>query len=416
MGVKKLPSFRDYWSRNPQLNDQYISSIMTFNRFSFIMNHLHINDNDKEPRKGDPCYDKLYKIRPMITCLNETFKNCFKPNKNQSIDEPIVKFKGRSSMKQYNPMKPIKRGFKIWVRADQTAYVCEFQVYTGKVGKTPETNLGGRVVIDLTREIVGGNDRVYFDNFFTSVNLLTSLKQEKIFACGTVRKDRKDLPKNHKPDKDMKRGDCEYKTSPDGLVWLKWMDKKAVYFLSNFHDPLEMVTVKRKEKDGSSTSIRCSKIVRDYNQHMGYVDNADQLKSTYARDRKSKKWWQRIFWHLMDTAVVNAYILYIEQGNRDNLNLKTFRLGLVNALVGASIECKKGRHSKPQARGGRKPQVSINKRQAESKHMPLYDSNRKRCAHCSTKNVEQRSHWKCTICKVPLCLNNVKNCFADYHK
>lgn len=30
----------------------------------------------------------------------------------------------------------------------------------------------------------------------------------------------------------------------------------------------------------SMTKIRCPKIVRNYKQHMGYVDNADQLKST----------------------------------------------------------------------------------------------------------------------------------------
>ena len=33
-----------------------------------------------------------------------------------AIDEAMVKYKGRSSLKQYLPMKPIKRGFKVWVR------------------------------------------------------------------------------------------------------------------------------------------------------------------------------------------------------------------------------------------------------------------------------------------------------------
>jgi len=126
MDIKKLP-YRDYWSTNQQLNDPYISAIMPFNRFSFIMSHLHINDNEKEPNKEDLSYNKLYKIRPMITCLNKNFKNCFKPNMHQNLDESIVKFKGRSTLKQYNPMKPIKHGYKLWVRADKTGYICEFQ-------------------------------------------------------------------------------------------------------------------------------------------------------------------------------------------------------------------------------------------------------------------------------------------------
>jgi len=37
-------------------------------------------------------------------------------------------------MKQYLPKKPVKRGFKVWVRADvQTGFFCDFQVYTGKL-------------------------------------------------------------------------------------------------------------------------------------------------------------------------------------------------------------------------------------------------------------------------------------------
>jgi len=50
-GIKRLPSYRDYWSSNVQLNDPYISSVMSVKRFSFILSHLHLNDNSKEPKK-----------------------------------------------------------------------------------------------------------------------------------------------------------------------------------------------------------------------------------------------------------------------------------------------------------------------------------------------------------------------------
>lgn len=45
MEVKQLPSYRDYWSVNEQLNDSYISNLMTVNRFGFLLSHLHLNDN-----------------------------------------------------------------------------------------------------------------------------------------------------------------------------------------------------------------------------------------------------------------------------------------------------------------------------------------------------------------------------------
>ena len=41
-------------------------------------------------------------------------------NKFVSIDEGMVKYKGRLGFKQYMPMKPVKRGIKIWVLADAT--------------------------------------------------------------------------------------------------------------------------------------------------------------------------------------------------------------------------------------------------------------------------------------------------------
>ena len=47
-------------------------------------------------------------------------------------------------MKQYLPKKPVKRRFKVWVRADGvTGYVCEFEVYTGKTDGERELGLGG---------------------------------------------------------------------------------------------------------------------------------------------------------------------------------------------------------------------------------------------------------------------------------
>lgn len=290
MGVKRLPSYRDYWSMNPQLNDPYISSLMTVNRFGFMLTYLHVNDNAKAPKRDDPNFDKLYKLRPMITKLNETFKASFKPNEHQSIDESMVKFKGRNSMKQYNAAKPIKRGYKLWIRADETGYICEFQVYAGKVGNITEKSLGARVVKDLTREIVGRFHQVYFDNFFTTVDLMVALQEDNILAAGTVRKDRVKLPKLQIPDKLLQKGQSEFRTSYTGTRWVKWMDNRPVRFLSNFHDPSESTSINRKQKDGSLLPVSCPTLVRDYNKHMGYVDKADMLKSTYQINRKAKKW------------------------------------------------------------------------------------------------------------------------------
>ncbi|KAF2906102.1 hypothetical protein ILUMI_00073 [Ignelater luminosus] len=51
----------------------------------------------------------------------------------------------------YMPLKPIKRGYKVWVRADINGYVNEFQIYTGKIDNLKtKAGLGERVIRDLT--------------------------------------------------------------------------------------------------------------------------------------------------------------------------------------------------------------------------------------------------------------------------
>jgi len=116
MGIKRLPSYRDYWFSNVQLNDPYISSVMSVKRFSFILSHLHLNDNSKEPKKNKSGYDKLHKVALFLNNLSFTYKHFYNPTMNQSIDESLIKFKGRNSIKQYMPMKPIQRGYKVWNR------------------------------------------------------------------------------------------------------------------------------------------------------------------------------------------------------------------------------------------------------------------------------------------------------------
>ena len=45
----------------------------------------------------------------------------------------MLRNRGRTSLKQYMPMKPIKRGIKVWCRADShSGYLCDFDIYTGR--------------------------------------------------------------------------------------------------------------------------------------------------------------------------------------------------------------------------------------------------------------------------------------------
>ena len=139
-------------------------------------------------------HDRLGKVRPLIDHLSSKFSSLYDPSKDVAVDEAMIKFQGRSALKQYMPMKPIKRGIKVWVLGDSTnGYFSRFQVYTGRQ-ENCEVGLGAHVVKTLTRNLKHKNHHVYFDNFFTSVQLLEELEEDVIYNCGTGRKDRRGFP------------------------------------------------------------------------------------------------------------------------------------------------------------------------------------------------------------------------------
>ena len=50
--------------------------------------------------------------------------------------------------------------------------------------------------------------------------------------------------------------------------------------------------------------------VLDYNLKMGAVDKADMINSFVECTRKTNKWYKKIFFHLIDTAVLNGSIVH----------------------------------------------------------------------------------------------------------
>ena len=86
---------------------------MTVNRFGWLLGNIHLNDNSLMPDRNSPTYDKLFKVRPFLNMMQENFEKYFNPNCEVAVDESMIIFKRRNSMKQYLPMKPVKRGYKV---------------------------------------------------------------------------------------------------------------------------------------------------------------------------------------------------------------------------------------------------------------------------------------------------------------
>lgn len=156
------------------------------------------------------------------------------------------------------------------------------------------------------------------------------LQGQNILACGTIRPNGRDFPPLTS-DKKLKRGDFDFRSTSSGITAYKWMDSKAVHFISNYRGT-EISIVQRREKDGTKKVFSCPQVVKDYSDYMGGVAKHDTLRQMYGINGTSKKWWHRIFFCLLDMAIVNAYVLY-KEANRDSSSLLDFRRELALGLL-----------------------------------------------------------------------------------
>ena len=98
----------------------------------------------------------------------------------------MIQLKGHLQMKQYIKNKLIKWGFKVWQRCGASAYLYEFDIYTGRKNQ-PELWLGEQVVLQLTRSLQNSNVFFFYDNYFASPGLCTALLNNGIYLTGVVR-------------------------------------------------------------------------------------------------------------------------------------------------------------------------------------------------------------------------------------
>lgn len=452
MGIHVLPTIEDYWSSNPLLQVVEIAETMTLQRFQKILKFLHINDNLAMPSRTDENYDKLYKVRPLVDRLNNLCQSNASITNSQSIDECMIKFKGRSSLKQYMPMKPVKRGYKVWCRADSsTGYLYQFQVYTGKTD-TAETGLGSNVVKSLCEPLLqnGYSGHMAFDNFFSSFDLLQHLYEQGVYSTATIRSDRVDLPLlvkkpkktgNREEDerisvaaskastkvKKLKKGKWKWRVKKN-VGFAVWKDTKQVNVVSTAFHPKEKRNCNRTQKDGSKKSIRCPLLIPEYTKRMGGVDRFDQLRTHYAVGRRSRKWWTRIFYFFIDVAITNAYLIYKTNTRVHSvMSQKEFRIALSRELVDNQTFRKRSFQTMPKHITKKKKRVEESderqkrlygvpedvRYQKLGDHWPIEIDTYKRCRYCSTKINNKRSKIECERCKVALC---IYPCFKLFHQ
>ncbi|CAH2102738.1 unnamed protein product [Euphydryas editha] len=95
-----------------------------------IKRHLHFNNNNDFKPVGTPGHDKLFKIRPLIDKVRERL--LLTPKEEYlAVDEQIIPTKARHQLKQYNPAKPHKWGYKNQVLSGVSGFTYDFDIFAG---------------------------------------------------------------------------------------------------------------------------------------------------------------------------------------------------------------------------------------------------------------------------------------------
>ncbi|XP_025196777.1 piggyBac transposable element-derived protein 4-like [Melanaphis sacchari] len=404
MARNKKLELREYWSTDALLYTPIFGQIMSRNRYQILLRYLHFTNNDHQVAG-----DRLYKIQMVLTEVKKNFRDAMIPFQNLVIDESLLLWKGRLSFKQFIRTKRHRFGIKFFILCEvETDFILDFIIYTGKTTdiKACDINLGqsGAIVCTLFEGYLKKGRTLFTDNWYTSPLLSTYLHKNKTNSCGTVRKTRRGMPELKNK---LKVGETQSLHTTKMLV-MRWLDRRDVYMLTTCFSDKMLCTGKT---DYENKNIRKLECVIKYNESMGSVDKTDMLLSSVECVRKTVKWYKKVYFHLIDMSLLNAYSAY-KQVTGKHPALADFQLELIRQI----IDRYRSKVKSPKFYPIKIDELLQTQKMHFLSEVPTTEkgkSVRRRCALCNKNQKRKDTKYLCKECGVGLC---AVPCFEIYHK
>jgi hypothetical protein len=178
------------------------------------------------------------------------------------------------------------------------------------------------------------------DNWYSSPQLYDHLHENKTNTCGTVRRNRKGMPKLKKK---LEKGQTDSR-STDKMMAIRWLDRREVCMLTTLYSNTMRPTGKMDRQ--TKQPIVKPNCVIGYNKNMGAFDRTDMMIVSIECVRKSLKWYRKLFLHLLDITLLNSHALFnVKTGQ--NISLANFQLQLIREII------QKYHVSRPSSKRGR---------------------------------------------------------------
>lgn len=203
---------------------------MSQNRYQLLLAMIHFN-NIAAIEKAN----RLEKIQPLVNLLQLKFQDLFYPGESVVINETLVPCRSPLVFRQYIPNKAHRYGIKPFKLCSAEGYTWSLLIYGGKSSTgEKEMGLAKNVCMKLLDGMLNQGRSLYVDNFYTSYDLAKTLLARKTLVIGTLRANKKDIPKEVLR-ANLKRGVIVSREDESGLVVLKWKDTWDVRLLSTKH-------------------------------------------------------------------------------------------------------------------------------------------------------------------------------------
>ena len=372
-----------------------------------VLRFLHLRDNAGMLPRGDQNYDPMFKLRPLLTHMKHKFGEYFVPSKHIAIDEAMIAYDGRVYFKQCMPQKPTKWGIKVWEVTDSaTGYCLDFDVFGGKERRRSAYGVGYDVIHKLSQRYLNKHYHLHFDRYFTGLPIIEYLYRNGTYASGTVRLDRKGLPKAAKTVKLERGASVFYQKNNTNIVLTTWRDKRQVNLLSSCASD-------RVDAQGKPDAIV------KFNKYMGGVDLSNQLCTYYRVGRPSHKWWRYVFWFVVNVAITNAWLLFKASVSAERLaqtsSHKKFVLELTEELENEFSSRRKAVRRPVRRRIPVRP-LALDRDHGHE--LIKFDGRALKCWECALqgrrtlRGYKKETTTKCKQCDVALCRGP---CFLNFH-
>ena len=311
-----------------------VDALMTCDNYLALDRYFHAFNRRAIPLGNK---DRLIVVRPVLEYIRDRCKTLIVPSKNLSLDEGMMPYKGRLSIKVYNPKKPKKYGVKFFfVTESNTGYDIDFSIYSGVFSTLRDTVFG---LVDRFRN---QGYHLFMDNYYNSVSLAQELCDEGIHVIGTLRLVRGApavLQRLGQNPQQVKRGEFQWRHKGAVFV-ICWKGVRLVPMITTTHEAIAEDVVERRKtrRQGRVTyeevTVQRPTVIGHYNRHMGGVDLFDQLVQYYPFTRRTRRWTHKLVKYLLQLAIQNAYVLYCgyTDDRRKMLHLQFMEL-VGNALV-----------------------------------------------------------------------------------